>query len=164
MNWVKLENIIGEKVPGCVKKVLDVCGYDTLMSIFGIKDDSISQIEDIMNGQFGSTIQSFDCSHAEYYKQQTRFRFLPGHADFLRAISKLEFPNSNNEAMNESTPTLQAMVNEFQNATGRNRAKYSDFVRYFATYIFLKAGRSCYEFLNSNLPLPSVKTVCKYIV
>lgn len=42
MNWVKLENIIGEKVPGCVKKVLDVCGYDTFMSISGIKDDSIS--------------------------------------------------------------------------------------------------------------------------
>lgn len=45
----------------------------------------------------------------------------------------------------------------------KNHVIYSDTIRYFSTYVFLLCGRSCYEMLRSNLPLPSVKTICKWI-
>lgn len=161
MDWQKIEIKIGETVPKCVKTILDACGFDTLTSISGITD--ILHIENVVSNQFYSTIQSLNCSHSEYYKKQSPFAFLPGHADFIRAISKIDFSvqNSQNETLNTAPSTFERMVNDFHNSTDKNRAKYSDFMRYFATYTFLKAGRSCYEFLKSNLPLPSVKTVCK---
>lgn len=46
--------------------------------------------------------------------------------------------------------------------SGKNITRYSDIIRYFATYIFILCGRSCYEVLNKNLPLPSIPTVCMY--
>lgn len=50
--------------------------------------------------------------------------------------------------------------------TNRNKSKnayqYDDIVKNFATYIFLLCGRTCYETLNKNLPIPSTKTICRY--
>ena len=43
----------------------------------------------------------------------------------------------------------------------KNNAEYSDIIRYFSTYIYLIGGRSCYEVLSQNLPLPSRSTICK---
>lgn len=165
MNWPKLETIIGETVPNCLKKVLTVCGYDTFSSITGIQNESILDIETIVNNNFRATIQSFDCSHSDYYKNQAEFKFLPGHSDFLRGISKYKFTtvqNSVDQSVTEFQPILQGMLDNLHQSTGKNWAKYSNLIKYFATYVFLKAGRSCYEFLQSNLPLPSSKTICKY--
>lgn len=44
----------------------------------------------------------------------------------------------------------------------QNRNRYSEFVQYFSAYIFMICGRKCYEFLQNNLPLPSVSTVCMF--
>lgn len=41
----------------------------------------------------------------------------------------------------------------------KNHAEYSDILRFFATYIFLLCGRSCYKVLCDNLPFPSISTV-----
>lgn len=155
MNWKIIEEKINETIPKCIKKVLDICGYDTIIA--EIKNDSIANIEKTINDQFASTVQTFDCCYSDYYKSQQQFKFLPGHADLLRGISKVNFTAQNSDF----SPTLQSTVNDFHREKGNHRAKYSDFNRYFATYIFLKAGRSCYEFLCNNLPLPSVKTVCE---
>lgn len=46
----------------------------------------------------------------------------------------------------------------------KNHAQYSDSIRFSATYVFLLGGRSAYEFLNSNLPLPSTKTIRKFLL
>lgn len=61
------------------------------------------------------------------------------------------------------SPVFNAMVETSVNNAKRdkNHAQYDDVIRYFSTYIYLSAGRSSYEVLNHNLPLPSTKTVCK---
>lgn len=165
MDWQKMEKVIGETVPSCLKKLLIVCGYDTFSSITGIQNESILSIEKIVNDNFHSTVQSFDCSHADYYKNQAEFKFLPGHTDFLRGISKYKFTVQESvvQSATEFQPILQAMIDNLHHSAGKHRAKYSDLIRYFATYVFLKAGRSCYEFLQCNLPLPSTKTIRKYL-
>lgn len=59
---------------------------------------------------------------------------------------------------------LQAMIQSYQQNARNDKfhAQYNDLIRYFATYVFLLAGRSCYEFLKSNIALPSTKTVREY--
>lgn len=65
--------------------------------------------------------------------------------------------------MSDCYPILNKLIKtaEFNELKDKNHATYSDEIRYFATYIFLLCGRSCYEMLRSNLPIPSVKTICK---
>lgn len=68
----------------------------------------------------------------------------------------------------ENHPSLPVILKEMIKTALRNaeyvknHAQYSDIIRYFATYIYIIGGRSCYEVLYENLPLPSVSTVCKY--
>lgn len=76
MDWQKLESVIGETVPDCLKKVLTVCGYDTFSSLMGIQNESILCIEKIVNDHFRATIANFDCCHAEFYKKSAEFKFL----------------------------------------------------------------------------------------
>lgn len=163
MDWEKVERIIGESVPNCVKKVLTACGYDTFSSIRGITNESILDIEKVINDSFRATVDSFNCSHAHFYMNQTQFKFLPGHADFLRGISTYTFTVKDpvEQSTTEYQTILQAMLDNLRHSTGKIRAKYNELIRNFATYVFLKAGRSCYEFLQSNLPLPSTKTICE---
>lgn len=33
MNWKIIEEKINETIPKCIKKVLDICGYDTIMKL-----------------------------------------------------------------------------------------------------------------------------------
>lgn len=172
MNWTKLEKIIGESVPNCVKFFLSVCVYDTLTSIQNISLESIDDIENHMN-ICTEALQGLDCCHADAYKTQSKFKLLPGHRDFLLSMSKYKSNNSQkddsldkqNTNQNSSLPVvLQAMIQTSQQNAGTNKynAHYNDLIRYFATYVFLLAGRSCYEFLKRNLQLPSTKTVCKF--
>lgn len=172
MNWTKVEKLIGESVPNCVKTFLSVCAYDTLTSIQNI---SLKSIEDIENHMSTCTeaVQGLDCCHAIAYKTQKQFKLLPGHKDFLLSMCKYKLNNSQkddsldtqNTDQNSSLPVvLQAMIQTSQQNAGTNKhhAHYNDLIRYFSTYVFLLAGRSCYEFLRSNLELPSTKTVCKF--
>lgn len=168
MDWLKVEKIIGETVPSCVKLVLTVTGYNTLSSLKSFQSETIPQIEKTFNDNF-RLVHKFDCCHSEYYNNLCEFKFLPGHADFLCGISKYFITVQNHEnretveTITEFQPVLKAILDNLHQSTGKSRVKYSDVLRYFATYVYLKAGRSCYEFLQSNLPLPSSKTICKYL-
>ena len=89
MFWVKIENIIGETIPDCIKNILTKTGYDTLSSL---KQISVEKIENHVNENWNSIIQKFDCCleccHHDYYQNQKPFRFLPGHHDLLLTLSQ----------------------------------------------------------------------------
>lgn len=191
MVWLRLERILGESVPICLKKILISCGYDTLTSLKCISMESIIRIEKHVNECESNIIQELDCCHHEFYQTQNVFKFLPGHCAFLLMLTKsinhhyghtcLEFSSENQyESFEFAEPMTHAMtkaVNRhaglstimkelihtaLQNETvAKTHAQYSAIVRYFATYIFLLCGRSCYEVLYNNLPIPSISTICK---
>lgn len=175
MHWKTIEKFIGEQVPDCIKKFLCSCGYDTSMSIQSISQDSIAFIENHINSYGRQVIQQLDCCHSEFYKKQDTFYLLPGHRDLLIGLAKF-LAKSDINAMSDHVVNIHlelerpafsrimkeliktALVNEHN---GKNNSKYTDIIRNFATYIFLLSGRSCYQVLYENLPLPSVETVCK---
>lgn len=178
MPWNRIEQIIGEMVPDCIKQILISCGYDTSTSIQSISQDSIALIENHINSHDHQIIFKLNCCHSEFYQKQEIFKLLPGHRDFLIGLGKfLVEPNinaiskTNNkdfELQHElQRPGFSRVMKELietalmNKQNEKNNAKYSDIIRYFSTYIFLLSGRSCYQVLYENLPLPSVETVCK---
>lgn len=164
MNWTKVEEINREKLPKCIKEILNSCGYDTFGSLNGISEESLKEIENHINTS-RATIEALDCCYSEYYKSQDEFKLLPGHRDLIVTLSKLNyFANEQPHSVHDSQKFSFVLKELINTATmiENKCSKYSDIIRWFATYIFLLCGRSCYEVLNHNLPLPSTRTVRKY--
>lgn len=125
-------------------------GFDNILSMMDINRDDIDDIEK----SFGKSI-------------------LPGHKKFIVALGKKakEFESSLAKAKKEKSeidlPGATFIMNELVKSAMQNanvaptRHRYSEDIQWFSTYIFLLSGRAAYEFLSSNLPLPSVPTICK---
>lgn len=166
----KISTFFGEEFPECVEKILFVCGYDTIASLRNVNINSILEIERQTRLYFRGTIHRLTCCHSEFYKEQNKFEFLPGHRELI-----LEMPEYVKlylvKTKTQETPTqngafstvLNALIETAQQNSNRdkNHAQYDDVIRFFSTYIFISSGRSCYEVLNDNLPMPSTKTVCE---
>lgn len=154
------------------------CGYNTLASLQGIYSDSIARIENYINDYARDVVQGLNCCYHCEYKGQETFKFLPGHYDFL-LIWPMYINNHSSRYAEESSehcnllqsinshPGVSKIMKELIQTTllnetvNKNNAQYSDIIRYFATYIFILCGRSCYEVLYKNLPLPSISTICE---
>lgn len=186
MNWAKVEIVCQESLPSCLKKILSWSGYNTILSLQAISSESISRIEKHVNSHCLGMIQQLDCCYSEFYKEREVFEFLPGHQDLLLAVSKvitdqsIQDSHSGHDSNDNvkyscdlieniqkhcdlSTIMKELMQTALRNGkVHKNHAQYSDKLRFFATYIFLLCGRSCYKVLYENLPLPSISTVCKY--
>lgn len=89
MFWLKIEEIIGENIPECIKKILSSCGFDTVLSLKNISFETGKRIEKHVNEHLCNIAQEFDCCHKDFYIAQNEFKFLPGHCDFLIALSKV---------------------------------------------------------------------------
>lgn len=169
MNWENIEKIVGETLPMCIKRILSSCGYDTFSSLKFISENSLNEIENHMNTRARATLEALNCCHAEYYKSIGEFKLIPGHRNLIMSLSKLNYvSNEQNHSVYDS-PKWSCILTELLNAANnaannfdQQCSQYSDRLRYFATYIFLLGGRSCYEVLNHNLPFPSTKTVCMF--
>lgn len=171
MNWNRFENFLGEEMPRCVKIALNISGYDTITSICEINVNSVGEIEKHINKNSRyELMQKIQCNHSEYYKKIKEFQFLPGHKTVILALPKYasqfqqlksnisDFGNGDHFPFILNEMNRTAEMNQFKDA---NHATYSDTIRFFATYVFLLCGCSCYDMLRVNLPLPSTKTICE---
>lgn len=168
MNWNKLENIIDDPIPQCVKTILTVCGYDSFTSIQHISAERICEMEKFVNKNFRVAIQELNCCHSNTYKNMNQFEFLPGHKTFILASAKRVGKWQECFEKTKQSKEFSFIMEKLKETADYNamrdkyHAKYCDAIRFFATYVFILCGRSCYEFLNSNLPLPSTSTICKF--
>lgn len=171
MFWSKVEALTGDTIPTCVKKILIASGYDTIFSVKNIDSEKIVEIENHVNVYARDLIQNFDCCHHEFYKGLNEFKFLPGHKDLILSLPQLIVKMLNPEKylieIIEQHSGFSMILRELIKTAIQNdklpkcKAVYTDTIRYFATYIFLICGRSSYEVLYQNLPLPSISTIRK---
>lgn len=176
--WKKIERKIGDKVPLCVKMCLEFCAYDSLNVLKELNELKIVEIEEYITDCGQDMVNDLYCCHSEKYKKQTKFKFLPGHRSILKILpEKISgiFENHNelrnlflntpvnSEANKEFSVILNELIKSSQiNAhKSKNHAEYSDTIRYFFTYVYLLSGKSAYETLQKNLPIPSTKTICR---
>lgn len=190
MDWKQLECFVGHSVPNNVKVLLQKSGYDSLLSVKQIDEQKICAINNFMKNFIKTnreTLQAIDKKDETtfIYETQNEFEILPGHRTVLLALpgyiqkmfdssERLKGPNRNTEpetSLNVPNPDsngysviLSKLIESAH--TNKNKSKnanrYDDILKDFATYIFLLCGRTCYETLNKNLPIPSIKTICKH--
>lgn len=158
-----LEVLLGESLPPELSKILVESGYDTLLSLQNLDSEAICDIEHFVNTDRSIT------KHTSY-ENQGHFRLKPGHRLFLMQLaekirSKNLVENIHIAEKNQSpvySYILKKLIATAQanSAKDPKRYRYSEELRYFATYIYIMCGKSCYEVLSANLPLPKVTSVC----
>lgn len=180
-DWKNLENCMGFEVPISLKYILLKCGYDSIISIRQICEERIEELQNFIEKNkneilFNEKYNMLDDINT--YQTQRKFEFLPGHKNILldlpKHIQMMQSKNALESALfqnvacdNEDEYSL--ILRELIESAKRNQNKskhafnYNDTIKYFSTYIFLLCGRTCYETLCKNLPIPSTKTVCKNI-
>lgn len=173
--WLYLESRMGYEVPTSLKYVLWKSGYDSVISLKQLSEIAIEELEEFIEKNKNDLLQNNYLDNYVFANQQ--FAFVPGHKNILLnlpvRIQEIQSQNSlvntsTQDNANESSNAYSVILNELINTAKRNHNKskhafqYDDTIKYFATYIFLLCGRTCYETLNKNLPIPSTKTVCKY--
>lgn len=169
-----MEQYIENTLPPCVKILLKFSAYDSLSVLEELNEQRINEIEEFISECGQNVLNGLSCCHHDKYKKQTKFKFLPGHRAVLLSLSKI-FQKSNSQQnisldisqLNHSNGAFSVILNELiqtaQTNTHKfkNNAEYSDIIRYFFTYVYLMSGKSAYETLQKNLPIPSTKTICK---
>lgn len=161
--WQEIEKTI--EVPSCLKKLLNLSGYTTAISLKRFNELSIAQLEKyIEDNKLNLTISG---EHSELYKQMVPFEFLPGHKELLIQISKIlrEQPilETNEHEHSNYTSLLKSLLDSAEQNAKSNRPKYENELMYFCVYIFLIGGKFCYETIQKNLSIPAITTIYKYI-
>lgn len=168
--WANLEDFEGRAFPDYLKILLWKSGYDSMISVKQLTNAAITELEKHIEKNRNKLLMDLESEYDEEV-----FEFLPGDRHILlnlpRRIDAMQ------QSFRQIGPTLiepfavesySVVLSELiKTAKGNsNRSKhanhYSDMIKYFSTYIFLLCGRTCYDTLNKNLPIPSIKTICKF--
>lgn len=188
--WVDIEHFNQIEVPMCLKFILSKCGYDTMLSLKYISETAITEIEchvrKYKNKIFSDGNDMDQCLHE--YKNQDLFTILPGHRSILldlpQCIRKMQaektlYGDGNTNVMTNvetvvdtssavTTTDYSAILNELIKSakTNQNKPKnaytYEDIIKHFSTYIFLLCGKTCYDTLSANLPIPGTKSIREF--
>lgn len=155
-----------EPIPDSVIIILKTTGYDQRISLRTLEARSIVEIEDFITEN--PSILSELPTNSVYLRIKP-FKFLPGHRTLIESIPKyIEVIECNEPESSFSIPSnfstiLKSLIENAQINSARNikSLRYSDTIQAFSTYIYLMAGRSCYDTLSANLPIPKSNTICK---
>lgn len=183
--WISIEKTFNQKIPECVKEILNANGFTTELSLLSINAETLQNIEKFTNEYLEDTIIKLICCYSNIYKAQViekKFCFMPGHKALLLQLHKHLEENkqkrqkvlgetSHIEAMAQSMKSMPDLSNilkeivlnamdNFGKIPTQNR--YTDIIKYFSIYIYMVCGRKSYEVLQSNLSLPAVSTISEY--
>lgn len=171
--WSNLESATNYILPINLKNILSMSGFDSVVSLKYISQQTIVDTEKYIAKNllyFQKCLNSDDPSTVAYKKQRS-FEILPGHKAILLAlpdiIKNIESQNNIENALADNIKKypiiLKKLVESFEK--NKNMSKhanhYDDVLKCFATYIFMLCGRTCYETICKNLPIPSIKTIRK---
>lgn len=81
------EDIIGEKFPPCVVKLLKECGYSTSSTLHEFTSKNIDEMEEFIEENSKEVLSNLNCCNASTYKNQKVFKFLPAHRKFIISLS-----------------------------------------------------------------------------
>lgn len=134
-----------------------------------INRENISDLEkDVEQNRSSMPLERLTCSHKIIYFENEKFEFLIGHKAIIidwcqnyltepKNLSVVPYHPSISKILCELI-VLSAVSNEHKNASNH---RYSEKLMDFSIYLYIMAGRACYETLSSNLPLPKAGTICK---
>lgn len=143
-------------------------GFDTPGNLYGLTELQLSQLEQEINPSIFENLDT-GCPHIKAYKdasESKKFRFLIGHRLQILKAAQIQPRSNENSAFEHPgfSVLLQAMINTALNnyEKSANNNRYTDLITDFAIYIYIMAGKACYEVISANLPLPAASTISKY--
>lgn len=152
-----------------MKEILCKNGFDSQEYLDGSTEEQLDSFEESISPnkkRFGDV--SVQCEHLDLYNDQSQmFKFLPGYRMFLLDSSKSihsssSTPSSNQPFEHPAFPILlRNMIKTALNNHGKSvqNNRYPELLMDFAIYIYIMAGKACYEVIFANLPLPSAVTI-----
>lgn len=158
-----LEKAIGEEIPNCVRFILINSGLSTFAAIRCINPGSVQRIEIFFNDNIDNFCGGLMGTE---YENVRPLAVIPGHRALIESLSQY-LENRQQSARDVNVPIfsqiMKLLIETTANNAGRNAKgnRYQEDLRNFATYVYLMCGRSCYETLSANLPIPSVNAICK---
>lgn len=183
-SWSEIENVICNPLPSCIKTILSACGYDSLLGVNQLNYNTLDEVEQFVDKNRHITAK-LGCCNADTYRNLEKFRFLPGHRililrlpGYINDIFERKWTANDNEwtqqqtilidksgggSNSEYSALLKMLIQSAEENTGvsKYRYRYDEILQLVSTYIFLSSGRSSYEFLSNNLPIPSKHTICE---
>lgn len=167
-----MDDILWKTFPGCVcaKKILIESGYDNKCSLLCLNEDKLNELEDQIGRDGRMPIRGLRCDHSNIYDGQQKFKILLGHRLLILkwCHDLIEGEDSSNETFKINHPAFsQIMVEIIHSALTnhnktRNIRRFSDLLMQFSIYLYIMAGKACYEIICANLPLPKANTISTY--
>lgn len=160
----ELEKVLNEKINADVIQILLRCGFDSKIAISNIDKESMQEIE-----KYGNEDRSV--LQGTTYENMEKFVLKPGHkltifhlANKAKSLLKATVDETMQLNTSQFSFILKTFIETAQSNTGRaqNGYRYNDINRYFSTFVYLFCGKSCYETLSANLPIPSVNSIRKF--
>lgn len=167
--FIRLEHVLGEKIPECLVEFLKASGFDTELAIEHIDTNTIHEIETFVET---NRVIFDNLLSKSIYKSIQPFKFAPGHRILLKKIpglissiknDKLELKTARNTPIHSIVLRALLEMAEKNSPDHPKANRYNTIIQWFSVYIFLLCGRSCYETLSTNLPIPQASTICKLI-
>lgn len=157
-----LTDVLGINIPQIVTNILTKSGFNCRTTLALINAETITEIEEYVNENRAVLVGS--C-----YENVDPFKFLPAHRIVLRTISnyldRLKMNESVEQKMDMSQfpYLLKCFIETAQSHANKSvkAFRYSEHIQSFSTYIYMMCGKSCYETLSANLPIPKASTVRK---
>lgn len=153
--------------PGCecLKLILINSGYDNLASLNCINCDSLTKLEDDIEKN-RQIVENLTCDHKNIYLERDTFQFLPGHRALLIEWCKNQLKDHQDDLFNKNHPAFSTILSEIIGSAlnnynkSANSHRYSEVLVDFSIYLYIMAGKACYETLSLNLPIPKAGTIC----
>lgn len=149
----------------CLKLILINVGYDNVASLKCINGELLNDVEKHVEKN-NHVLQSLTCEHKNRYLGE-KFEFLPGHRALILDWCQNRLTNSLEDTFNKNHPAFSPILCEIIGSAldnhdrPKNRHRFSQILVDFSIYLFIMAGKSCYETLSANLHLPKAVTICK---
>lgn len=168
--FLAINNIGDEEIPKCVQFILNETGFNTKWTLQALRLKHILQIEDYFNKNYDRLSYGLLGS---IYENVFPFKITPGHCALIESLPENvkqmksgDLKVSNHLCSNHFSTVLKLLIESSENNDGRSikARRFSEHVQYFSTYIYLMAGRACYETLAANMPMPQPNTICEELL
>lgn len=150
----------------CLKILLINTGFESLTSLKCINRDLLIEVKKNIEKN-RNILQTLACDHKSRYLGMDKFEFLPGHYALLLDWCQNQLCNLSTDTFNAKHSAFSPILSELINSALSNHKKpakshrFSEVLVDFSIYIFIMAGKACYETLSLNLPIPKAGTICK---
>lgn len=167
-NFDVLEKSFRKELPECLVKILKVCGFTSKAVLKHIDTETVNILEKFCN-QNREFVKS--ALIGSLYENMQPFQFVPGHRILLLNMPKYVVSNQSidtravsDDSMVTYSTIMKSLIENAKKNLDRSDTgnRYNSISKAYATYLYLMAGKACYECLCANLPLPKADTVCKY--